>query len=302
VQSRLADATALLAALGAALSAADPASLGSPAVQAAALGLMGQLVQVSSALPPVEAALSRVTNSTAFSVGQWTHEDQGEVIALDMPFDAYALHQAFYGQAIVAALADCLNATAEAVVINAFQASSVDTALVYLSILLPGTSSSSSAVVVAEYASMQSLFWSGAPGAPAKPQLVWALQAFGLPVNAVFYGDQLPPPPNPSPPRPPRPPPPQPPPLPPFPPEARFRCGNHSTTPGAWATAHTVPKPAGSAWPSTSSDSVKLIVDGANNVVLFYACNCTAGWSGADCNAPPPPPPPPPPVRIGGRR
>jgi len=63
---------------------------------------------------------------------------------------------------------------------------------------------------------------------------------------------------------------------------------------------HTVPKPPGSAWSSTSSDSVRVIIDKTSNVDLFYACSCTSGWNGADCNTPPPPPPPPP-VRIVGR-
>lgn len=89
------DTTALLTALSSALSAADPASLDGLTVQAAALELIGQLAQMSGALPPVEAALSRLTNSSAFAMGKWTHVDAGEAIALDMPFDAYAVRQAF---------------------------------------------------------------------------------------------------------------------------------------------------------------------------------------------------------------
>jgi len=163
-------------------------------VHAAALELISQLAQMSGALPPIEAALSRLTNSSAFAMGKWTLVDAGEAIALDMPFDAYAVRQAFYGRAIAAAIAGCLNASADAVIINTFQHSSAGTALVYLDVLLQG-SSSSSTVVQAEAASLQSLFSSADAGAPAKPQLVAALQGFGLPVSSVFYRDhQLSPP------------------------------------------------------------------------------------------------------------
>jgi hypothetical protein len=93
-----------------------------------------------------------------------------------------------------------------------------------------------------------------------------------------------PPPPPPSPPSPS-------PPLPPFPPEARFKCGAHSTTPGAWATQHSLPATA--PFPSTSSDGTAVLRDG--DIVTFFACNCTGGWAGVDCAVPPSPPQPPPP-------
>ena len=215
---RLTDANAALQALSALLAGGAAAALqGNASVAALAAEVAGALSALTSAAPGVQAALAPLAGWQP--LGAWSKVDQGEALALDVPFAQYAASQLSYGQALAAALAQCLGAAPETVVVVAFQPSTAGTALVFLDLLLAGASSSSTAVV-AEAASIQSLFESpGGVGAAAKPQLVAAMQAFGLPVSAAYYGDQNLPPPSPSPPRPPRPPKPPPPsPSPPPPP------------------------------------------------------------------------------------
>lgn len=69
-----------------------------------------------------------------------------------------------------------------------FEASTMSTTLVYFNVLVTGDSSS---VAVPEmYQSVQSLFKSGDPGAPALPATRAAFASQGLDVS-VFYQDQL---------------------------------------------------------------------------------------------------------------
>ena len=99
--------------------------------------------------------------------------------------------------AFAAALALCLNASANTVSVSSFQRSTANGTTVFFDIILESTPSSSSTVVPAASARVASLFASAALGAAAKPSLVAALKLFGLPITNAFYGDQYPPPPPP---------------------------------------------------------------------------------------------------------
>ena len=138
--------------------------------------------------------------TAAVAVGSWNHLDQGEAIALDIPFSSFAANQAFYSSAFVGAVATCLNVSYDTILITAFQASAVDTVIIYFNVIWDGTSSSSSEVVTVSNFAVKSLFTSGTLGASAGTQLLNAFRMFGLPSAAAFYRVQnAPPPPLPHP-------------------------------------------------------------------------------------------------------
>jgi hypothetical protein len=189
-----------------------------------------ELAQLNADILPTQAAAAGFAGSGAFAFGRWTGLDSGEAIALDVPYDEYARNQASYSAAFAAAVADCLNVTADTVEVSAFQSSSVGTVVVFFAVILQAATSTSSAVVSQNFVSIKSLFEASAVtplsvGSPALPPLIHALNAFGLTVSGAYYNDQLPiPPPSPSPPPPNSPPVPGPPP----PLNANFACGLNS--------------------------------------------------------------------------
>jgi hypothetical protein len=212
----LASTNAALQTLSALLANATAVQRGNASVVSAVAGVSGVLSGLAIAAPGMLASMDAFTGAPV--VGAWTKVDQGEAIALDMPFGDYAARQGFYQAAFADALASCLNTTADTVEVTSFQVTPAGTVAVFFNVLLAGSSSSSTAVAE-DAMNVASLFLTGGVGSPAKPLLVEALQRFGVPVAAAFYSQQFLPPPSPPPPKPPpRPPPPSPPPSPPPPP------------------------------------------------------------------------------------
>lgn len=151
------------------------------------------------------------------------HEDVGEIIAIDIPFTEYAFHQSFYSASFAEVTASLLGLPNRAVYVNDFEPSSSGTTRIYFGVLVTDNLEldSSSANIPLTFFKIQTLFQNNMTGAPALSTVTAAYQSAGLPLTAVFYSDQLPPPPSPSPPpSPPAPPsPPLPPPSPPSPPK-----------------------------------------------------------------------------------
>jgi len=130
---RLDDANAALQTLSALLPRAA-ALQGNASVAAMAAEVAAALSALTSAAPGVQAALAPLAGW--LPLGAWSKVDQGEALALDIPFAQYAASQLSYGQAVAAALAQCLGAAPETVVVVAFQPSTAGTALVFLDLLL----------------------------------------------------------------------------------------------------------------------------------------------------------------------
>jgi len=229
MQSASAALRSLFGLLDAALAAAE-ALQSDAAVQGAMGSLSAELALLNADMLPTQAAAAGFAGSSAFAVGRWTGEDSGEAIALDVPYDEFARHQASYSAAFTAGVADCLNVTADTVEVTAFQRSSVGTVVVFFAVILQTATSTSSAVVSQNFVNIESLFEASAAsplpgGTPALPPLIRALNSFGLNVSGAYYNDQLPiPPPSPHPPPPYSPPSP----APPMPLTANFACGLHS--------------------------------------------------------------------------
>jgi hypothetical protein len=128
--------------------------------------------------------------SNSFAVGTFTKADNGEAIALDVPYNVFAVGEAFYSAAFMAATAQALNISAVDIAVLAFSASSSGTTVIFFGTVMYGTDSSSSAVISNRYVAIQGLFTSSAIGAPATPAYAAALQEFGI-TAAAFYNDQL---------------------------------------------------------------------------------------------------------------
>ena len=154
-QLAVTEADAALRSLGALLASADIAALQSNP-QPAAASLSYALASLWSGLPAVQSALATLTGAAA--VGAWDKTDQGEAIALDIPFGVFAARQAFFSAAFVGAVAYCLNASQDTVTVSSFQQTAAGTAAVFFNVLLDGTDSSSSAVVSNDFLAVQSLF------------------------------------------------------------------------------------------------------------------------------------------------
>jgi len=98
-----------------------------------------------------------------------------------------------YGRSFVLAMAELLACDAAAITIHDTQASSVGTTVIFFDFMDSSPDSSSSAVLLAANARVASLF-DGAPhtpGTPAYATVVATLRNAGLPVTAIFYGDQM---------------------------------------------------------------------------------------------------------------
>jgi len=125
-------------------------------------------------------------------LAQWRFGDLGEAIAVDIPISVYAPMQEEYGRSFVLAMAELVVCDAAAITIHDTQASSVGTTVIFFDFIDSSPDSSSSAVILAANARVASLF-NGAPhtpGTPAYATVVATLRNAGLPVTAVFYGDQ----------------------------------------------------------------------------------------------------------------
>jgi hypothetical protein len=131
--------------------------------------------------------------------GKIVTEDVGEVIAIDINYVSFVENASAYTAAFISGLADALNVSSSAIVMeqtNLALVSKVGNALLYFNILLPSYTSSSSNSVINTFQSVQSLFNCTSTctvGTPAGPTsaLVRALQKYGLPLTNAYYNDQL---------------------------------------------------------------------------------------------------------------
>ena len=116
----------------------------------------------------------------------WNKVDNGEVIALDIPYATYAVNQAFYREAFTSAMASVQGRMPYTVYVTNFQTSSAGTTLIFFDTILYGTDYDT----VAANAAVHALFNGTDVGCPALPALIAAFNANGLPVNAAYYNDQ----------------------------------------------------------------------------------------------------------------
>jgi len=121
--------------------------------------------------------------------------DNGEVIAIDIPYSAYAAQQAFYREAFIASIASVRGVLLYSVYITNYQISSQGTTLLYFDTIFEGTDYD----VAAAASAVQTLFDTGNAacatttpiGCPAHTPLLAAFAANGLPAPAAYYNDQL---------------------------------------------------------------------------------------------------------------
>jgi hypothetical protein len=121
--------------------------------------------------------------------------DNGEVIAIDIPYGVYAAQQAYYREAFIAAMADVRDQLIFSVYVTNFQQSSVGTTLIYFDTIILGSDydvAAASAAVQALFDTSSADCASTAPiGCPAHSQLLGAFVAYGLPAAAAYYNDQF---------------------------------------------------------------------------------------------------------------
>lgn len=167
-------------------------SVGVPALPALLSELLATGLPMSNAfLQDQLVPTSGVTSAGGAGMASWSKSDSNEVLALDIPFASFLPSQAFYSAAFIAALSSLLSVPAETIHVNLFQASTAGTTLIFFSRLLDGAPSTSSDVVLSAFAEITAFFGpTPAVGAPALPAVVEAMQAFGLPLSALYYQDQ----------------------------------------------------------------------------------------------------------------
>ena len=121
--------------------------------------------------------------------------DNGEVIAIDIPYGVYAGYQSYYREAFVSAMESSLGTTANSVYITNFQSNSAGGTLIYFDTILMGTDydvADNALAVKALFNTQHQDCAATAPVAcPAHSQLIGAFVANGLPVTGVYYNDQL---------------------------------------------------------------------------------------------------------------
>lgn len=118
-------------------------------------------------------------------LGTWNGVDNGEVIALDIPYEVYGSNQQYYREAFVKALATVLGRLTYTVYVTNFQTSSVGATLISFDVILNGTDYD----VVTTYAAVRALFNGTDVGSAALPELISAFKNNGLPINAAYYSD-----------------------------------------------------------------------------------------------------------------
>ena len=163
-----------------ALQAASPSFSGVTAVTGAEVATIRATPPPPSPSPPTPPP----------PLANWASLDAGETIAIDVPFDIFALRQDWYKAAFVEAIAPLLATEPAAVVVTNFLPSSADTTMIYFSLSLPDYSSDGQSAISASNIRVRALFSSSSNGAPARPALVAALRAAGIPVRAAYYYDQ----------------------------------------------------------------------------------------------------------------
>lgn len=130
-------------------------------------------------------------------IANWTSIDNGEVIAIDIEYAAYALREQFYNQAFADGITEVLGEKVYDIFVSIFVPSSANTTLVYFDTVLAGTDYD----VPLHVQAVKALFdtnnsgcASTAPvGCPAYARLTAACVAHGLPATALYYQDQFPP-------------------------------------------------------------------------------------------------------------
>jgi len=129
-------------------------------------------------------------------VGNWTHVDNGEVIALDIPYNLYSTQEPYYKEAFTLALAKALDIPIVSLDVTNYQNSSAGTVLITFDFIFADYDGGRQAS-----ASVRALFCAdgggdvilGSPACPTsatKVGLVDRMLAVGLPVGGVFYNDQ----------------------------------------------------------------------------------------------------------------
>jgi hypothetical protein len=127
-------------------------------------------------------------------IASWNKVDNAEVIAIDIPYGIYASNQAFYREAFIVAMASVSGLALSSVYPTNFQRSSVGSTLIYFDIIMMGSDYD----IMSTSAAVQGLFDVSSPacsgtmpvGCPARPPLIAAFAAAGLPAPAAFYNDQ----------------------------------------------------------------------------------------------------------------
>jgi hypothetical protein len=127
-------------------------------------------------------------------LGEFSHSDTGEVIAMNIPYLTYAVNVAAYSAAFTASVASLLHMIPSTIQVTDFQQSANGGTKVYFNVVLSGTSTSSSEVVVQTAADIQALFQSTAVGSHANATIISSFLANGLTTGngtplGVYYQD-----------------------------------------------------------------------------------------------------------------
>jgi hypothetical protein len=134
-------------------------------------------------------------------VQYWTTVDEGEAVALDIPFDVFQQHAVPYMAAFARGAATAFKC-ARCVVDVETMPSALGNTVVFFKLMVHGNTNMSvaemDAMVQATHAGVASLFHPDFAtgevefGSPAFPQLLDALLQQGLPITGAWYEDQLP--------------------------------------------------------------------------------------------------------------
>jgi hypothetical protein len=127
----------------------------------------------------------------------WTISDSGEVIALNIPLNIFAIDQSFYTLAIDACLTSQLGLVPGSVVSQDWRYSSVGTTLVFFDVILPPSdqTSTSSEIIYNSFAKIRNFFthcnedYVCCPAVPNSP-LLTCFKNQGLPVTNIYYNNQ----------------------------------------------------------------------------------------------------------------
>jgi len=150
--------------------------------------------QIADLQTQINTLVASLNPRTATALAVYSHSDTGEVIALNIPYLTYAVNVAAYSAAFSASVARLLHMPTATIQVTDFQQSSSGGTKVYFNVVLAGTSSSSSEVVIGTAADIQALFTSSNVAAPALATVNQVFANNGLSTGSgaalgVFYQD-----------------------------------------------------------------------------------------------------------------